>query len=42
MLVMLSQVDDKGGDDLGDMAATFPYMFYYNGVIVLNMGSLKG
>jgi hypothetical protein len=42
MLVMLSQVDDKGGDDLGDMAATSPCMFCYNGVIVLNMKSLKG
>ncbi len=42
MLVMLSQVDDKGGDDSGDMVATSPYMFCYNGVIVLDMGSLKG
>ncbi len=42
MLVMLSQVDDKRGDDSGDMVATSPYMFCYNGVIVLNMESLKG
>jgi hypothetical protein len=42
MLVMLSQLDDKGRDDSGDMAITSPCMFWYNGVIVLNMGSLKG
>jgi hypothetical protein len=39
---MLSQVDDKGGDDSSDMVATSPCMFCYNGVIVLNMGFLKG
>jgi hypothetical protein len=42
MLVMLCHVDNKGGDDLGDMAITLPCIFCYNGVIVLNMGSLKG
>lgn len=42
MLVMLSQIDDKGRDDSGDMATTSPRMFCYNGVIILNMGSLKG
>jgi hypothetical protein len=36
MLVRLSLVDDKGGDDLSDLVTTFLYRFCYNGVIGLN------
>jgi hypothetical protein len=35
---MLFEIDDKGKDDLGDLAVIFPYMFYYNDVIILNGG----
>jgi hypothetical protein len=42
MLVMLSQVDDKGGDESYDMDGTSLCMFCHNGVIVLNTGFLKG
>ncbi len=38
MLIMLSQVDDKKGDESSDLVTTSPCRFCQNGV-VLNMGS---